>query len=98
MNIFEERDMYVKKSMRSDMNKIFVFTVDHLSKYLAMRLTLDLDTELSESDRLLNFCIYIAPLPGPFVVLSGSLTLRQVNDKFWRVNRPLEMYYSWKKT
>jgi len=84
--------------MRSNMNRIFVFTVDHLSKYLAMRLTLDLDTELSESDRLLNFCIYIAPLPGPFVVLSGSLTLRQVNDKFWRVNRPLEMYYSWKKT
>ncbi|XP_043279036.1 E3 ubiquitin-protein ligase RING1 [Venturia canescens] len=73
-------------------------TVDHLSKYLAMRLTLDLDTELSESDRLLNFCIYIAPTPGQLVVLSGAQTLRQVNDKFWRVNRPLEMYYSWKKT
>ncbi|KAL7290274.1 hypothetical protein TKK_0015976 [Trichogramma kaykai] len=74
-------------------------TVDHLSKYLAMRLTLDLDTEmLSESERLLNFCIYIAPTPGQLVVLSGSQTLRQVNDKFWRVNRPLEMYYSWKKT
>lgn len=75
-----------------------VFAVDHLSKYLAMRLTLDLDTELSESDRLLNFCIYIAPSPGQLVVLSGSQTLRQVNDKFWRVNRPLEMFYSWKKT
>lgn len=73
-------------------------TVDHLSKYLAMRLTLDLDTELSDSDRLVNFCIYIAPSPGQLVVLSGSQTLRQVNDKFWRVNRPLEMYYSWKKT
>lgn len=73
-------------------------TVDHLSKYLAMRLTLDLDTELSESHRHLNFCIYIAPSPGQLVVLSGSQTLRQVNDKFWRVNRPLEMYYSWKKT
>ncbi|XP_003425595.1 E3 ubiquitin-protein ligase RING1 [Nasonia vitripennis] len=74
-------------------------TVDHLSKYLAMRLTLDLDTELlSESDRLLNFCIYIAPTTGQLVVLSGSQTLRQVKDKFWRVNRPLEMYYSWKKT
>ncbi|XP_019884026.1 E3 ubiquitin-protein ligase RING1 isoform X1 [Camponotus floridanus] len=73
-------------------------TVDHLSKYLAMRLTLDLDTELSESDRLLNFCIYIAPSSGQLVVLNGSQTLRQVNDKFWRVNRPLEMFYSWKKT
>lgn len=77
---------------------IYMFTVDHLSKYLAMRLTLDLDTELSESDRLLNFCIYIAPTPGQLVVLSGAQTLRQVNDKFWRVNRPLEMFYSWKKT
>ncbi|XP_011311061.1 E3 ubiquitin-protein ligase RING1 [Fopius arisanus] len=73
-------------------------TVDHLSKYLAMRLTLDPDTDLSESDRLLNFCIYIAPSPGQYVVLSGSQTLRQVNDKFWRVNRPLEIFYSWKKT
>ncbi|XP_046424315.1 E3 ubiquitin-protein ligase RING1-like [Neodiprion fabricii] len=73
-------------------------TVDHLSKYLATRLTLDLDTELSESHRHLNFCIYIAPSPGQLVVLSGSQTLRQVNDKFWRVNRPLEMYYSWKRT
>lgn len=73
-------------------------TVDHLSKYLAMRLTLDLDTELPENYRLLNFCIYIAPVAGQYVVLSGNQTLNQVNDKFWKVNRPLEMYYSWKKT
>ncbi|XP_044732955.1 E3 ubiquitin-protein ligase RING1 [Chrysoperla carnea] len=73
-------------------------TVDHLSKYLAMRLTLDLDSELPETYRLLNFCIYIAPTPDQFVVLSGNQTLRQVNDKFWKVNKPLEMYYSWKKT
>ena len=73
--------------------------MDHLSKYLAMRLTLDLDTDLlSESDRLLNFCIYIAPTPNQLVVLSGSQTLCQVNEKYWQVNRPLEMYYSWKKT
>lgn len=73
-------------------------TVDHLSKYLAMRLTLDLDSELPENLRLLNFCIYIAPVSGQYVVLSGNQTLNQVNDKFWKVNRPLEMYYSWKKT
>lgn len=73
-------------------------TVDHLSKYLAMRLTLDLDSELPENYRLLNFCIYIAPVSGQYVVLSGNQTLTQVNDKFWKVNRPLEMYYSWKKT
>ncbi|XP_067006687.1 E3 ubiquitin-protein ligase RING1 [Anabrus simplex] len=74
-------------------------SVDHLSKYLAMRLTLDLDeADLPENLRLLNFCIYIAPTPGQLVVLSGSQTLRQVNDKFWKVNKPLEMYYSWKKS
>ncbi|XP_017464323.1 PREDICTED: E3 ubiquitin-protein ligase RING1-like, partial [Rhagoletis zephyria] len=38
-------------------------TVDHLSKYLAMRLTLDLGSELPEAYRMLNFCIYIAPQP-----------------------------------
>lgn len=73
-------------------------SVDHLSKYLAMRLTLDLDAELPEAYRLLNFCIYVAPAPGQFVPLAGSQTLRQINDKFWKVNKPLEMYYSWKKT
>nr|XP_019553571.2 E3 ubiquitin-protein ligase RING1-like isoform X1 [Aedes albopictus] len=73
-------------------------TVDHLSKYLAMRLTLDLETELPEAYRLVNFCIYIAPQPSQLVVLSGNQTLSQVNEKFWKVNKPLEMYYSWKKS
>ncbi|VVD05847.1 E3 ubiquitin-protein ligase RING1 [Leptidea sinapis] len=73
-------------------------SVDHLSKYLAMRLTLDLDAELPEAYRLLNFCIYVVPSPGQFVPLAGSQTLRQINDKYWKVNKPLEMYYSWKKT
>ncbi|KAL7648657.1 UNVERIFIED_CONTAM: hypothetical protein RMT77_000564 [Armadillidium vulgare] len=75
-------------------------TVDHLSKYLAMRLTLatrtgELETELPSS--LNNFCIYVAPTPDQYIVLSGSLTLEQVNEKYWRVNKPMEMFYSWKK-
>ncbi|KAB7505133.1 E3 ubiquitin-protein ligase RING2 [Armadillidium nasatum] len=74
--------------------------VDHLSKYLAMRLTLatrtgELETELPSS--LNNFCIYVAPTPDQYIVLSGSLTLEQVNEKYWRVNKPMEMFYSWKK-
>ncbi|XP_053692085.1 E3 ubiquitin-protein ligase RING1 [Sabethes cyaneus] len=73
-------------------------TVDHLSKYLAMRLTLDLETELPEACRLVNFCIYIAPQPSQLVALSGNQALSQVNEKFWKVNKPLEMYYSWKKS
>ncbi|XP_046990800.1 E3 ubiquitin-protein ligase RING1 [Schistocerca americana] len=73
-------------------------TVDHLGKYLAMRLTLDLEAEVPEPLRLLNFCIYIASAPGQLIVLSGTQTLRQVNDKFWKINKPLEMFYSWKRS
>lgn len=73
-------------------------TVDHLHKYLAMRLTLDLDSQLSQTHHLLNFCIYISPSTGQYVQLNGNQTLGQVNDKYWKVNKPLEMFYSWKKT
>ncbi|VEN36514.1 unnamed protein product [Callosobruchus maculatus] len=73
-------------------------TVDHLHKYLAMRLTLDLDSQLPTTHSLLNFCIYISPATGQYVQLNGNQTLGQVNDKYWKVNKPLEMYYSWKKT
>lgn len=52
-----------------------------------MRLTLDLETELPEADRLLNFCIYIAPQPHQLLVLNGNQTLHQVNDKFWKVSQ-----------
>lgn len=67
-------------------HNIIYVPVDHLSKYLAMRLTLDLDAELPEAYRLLNFCIYVAPSPGQFVPLAGSQTLRQINDRFWKVS------------
>lgn len=75
-------------------------TIDHLSKYLAMRLTLanrtgELETELPSS--LNNFCIYIAPTPDQYIIVVGSLTLEQINEKYWRVNKPMEMFYSWKK-
>ncbi|KAF2880601.1 hypothetical protein ILUMI_25565 [Ignelater luminosus] len=73
-------------------------TVDHLHKYLAMRLTLDLDSQLSQTHHLLNFCIYISPTAGQYVQLNGNQTLGQVNDRYWKVNKPLEMFYSWKKT
>ncbi|KAK6622682.1 hypothetical protein RUM43_008524 [Polyplax serrata] len=70
-------------------------TIDHLSKYLAMRLTLDnMNSDLSDSLGLVNFCIYIAPSPGQLILLTGNQTLRQVNDKYWKEDKPLEMYYS----
>ncbi|CAH1720918.1 E3 ubiquitin-protein ligase RING2-A-like [Aphis gossypii] len=67
-------------------------TVDHLSKYLAMRLTLDLVSELPE--RALSFLIYVSPTSDEYVPLNGNQTLRQVHDKYWNVNKPLEMFYS----
>jgi len=61
-------------------------TVDHLSKYLAMRLTLD--AQLPEATfKSLTFSIYIAPMPSQLVVLSGNQTLQQVNEKFWKVRK-----------
>lgn len=71
-------------------------TVDHLSKYLATRLALDIGSELPE--RSYNFCIYVSPSQGQFILLTGTHTLRFVNDKYWKINKPLEMYYSCKKT
>lgn len=68
------------------------FLVDHLSKYLAMRLTLDLVPELPE--RALSFLIYVSPTSDQYVPLNGNQTLRQVHDKYWKENKPLEMFYS----
>lgn len=51
-----------------------------------MRLTLDLETELPDSDRFVNFCIYIAPQSTQLLVLNGNQTLHQVNERFWKVN------------
>jgi len=59
-----------------------------------MRLTVNLDSEIS--DRALNICIYVAPTTNQFVPLKGNQTLRNVHNKFWKVNKPLEMFYSFK--
>uniref|UniRef100_A0A336M8A3 RING-type E3 ubiquitin transferase n=1 Tax=Culicoides sonorensis TaxID=179676 RepID=A0A336M8A3_CULSO len=95
-----------------------IATVDHLSKYLAMRLTIDLEKQAPEH-RLLNFCIYILPqneqtaVPAPtgtngastsassgdqFVVLPGSYSLAQISEQYWKVNKPMELFYTWKKS
>ncbi|KAF0305576.1 E3 ubiquitin-protein ligase RING2 [Amphibalanus amphitrite] len=70
-------------------------TVDHLTKYLVMRLPLDLESPLAGT--LTNFTIAVSPTPGHFVTLPGDLSLEQVSEKYWRVGRPLELVYSWKK-
>lgn len=70
-------------------------TVDHLSKYLAMRLALDkFEQDASAPRSVAPFAIFIAATPGQFTPLPGSMTLDQVNDKYWKLNKPLEMYYA----
>lgn len=65
-----------------------------------MRFALDKQEELGAEapTEISPFCIYIAVTPGQFSLLDGNVTLDQVNEKFWKVNKPLEMFYSFKKT
>ncbi|XP_074649178.1 E3 ubiquitin-protein ligase RING2-like [Tubulanus polymorphus] len=44
-----------------------------------------------------KYTIAIATSPGTFVPLNGNKQLEQVNEKYWRVNKPLEMFYSLQK-
>ncbi|XP_012688372.1 E3 ubiquitin-protein ligase RING2-A isoform X2 [Clupea harengus] len=94
-------------------------TVDHLSKYLALRIALEerqTDQPAEEPGvgetasggegsragppgRLLDisekqYTIYITTSSGQFSTLNGSLTLELVNEKYWKVNKPLELYYA----
>ncbi|XP_007569130.1 E3 ubiquitin-protein ligase RING2-A isoform X2 [Poecilia latipinna] len=99
-------------------------TVDHLSKYLALRIALeerrtDGPTEnrgkeeggaegegetgaasrSGEGTSLSNisekqYTIYITTRGGQFSTLNGSLTLELVNEKYWKVRKPLELYYA----
>lgn len=44
------------------------------------------------------FAIHIAVTPGQFSLLDGNVSLDQVNEKFWKVNKPLQMFYAFKKS
>uniref|UniRef100_A0AAQ4PGD2 RING-type E3 ubiquitin transferase n=2 Tax=Gasterosteus aculeatus aculeatus TaxID=481459 RepID=A0AAQ4PGD2_GASAC len=81
-------------------------TVDHLSKYLALRIALEdrrADRETEEAggagEGLRNisekqYTIYIMTRGGQFSTLNGSLTLELVNEKYWKVRKPLELFYA----
>uniref|UniRef100_A0A2K6L5C7 E3 ubiquitin-protein ligase RING1 n=1 Tax=Rhinopithecus bieti TaxID=61621 RepID=A0A2K6L5C7_RHIBE len=110
-------------------------TVDHLSKYLALRIALERRQQQEagepggpgggasdtggpdggggegggagggdgpeepalpslEGVSEKQYTIYIAPGGGAFTTLNGSLTLELVNEKFWKVSRPLELCYA----
>ncbi|XP_030849241.1 E3 ubiquitin-protein ligase RING2 isoform X2 [Strongylocentrotus purpuratus] len=81
-------------------------SIDHLAKYLSMRIALDLrDAGSMDSQSSSNqneggcgeFTIFISTYPGQFQPLTGNQTLEQVNERHWKANRPLEMYFLSKK-
>jgi len=95
--------------------------VEHLCKYLAMRIGLDLaSTSKKQSDpthingsslpvssssstnakdqAVKDLTIYIASVPGQMTPLGTPLSLTQVNEKYWKVNKPMEMFYSFRRT
>ncbi|XP_018609881.1 E3 ubiquitin-protein ligase RING2-A-like [Scleropages formosus] len=94
-------------------------TVDHLSKYLALRIALEERQASRQADRAAGgdaaagdeaggggggvnlqdvsekqYTIYITTSGGQFSTLNGSLTLELVNEKYWKVSKPLELYYA----
>ncbi|XP_005106874.1 E3 ubiquitin-protein ligase RING2 [Aplysia californica] len=75
-------------------------TVDHLSKYLAIRLSIDTSSDCDEEEVSSGsrFDIFVASPPGHFVLLSGTTNLEHVKDKYWKVNKPLEIFYSVRKS
>uniref|UniRef100_A0A673JIA3 RING-type E3 ubiquitin transferase n=1 Tax=Sinocyclocheilus rhinocerous TaxID=307959 RepID=A0A673JIA3_9TELE len=74
-------------------------TVDHLSKYLALRVALEEGSSGTPEGALRHvsekqFTIYISTAAGQFTTLNGSLTLELVNQKFWKLCKPLELFYA----
>jgi len=45
---------------------------------------------------ILNFLTYIVSTTDQcaIVSLNGNQTLRQVHNKYWKMNKPMEMFYS----
>ena len=44
-----------------------------------------------------KYAIFVATGGDNYSQLSGTMTLEQVNDRYWKLNKPLEMYYSLQK-
>lgn len=75
-----------------------------LIKYHRIRVLLYLSTSTcilflgtSSSGGENKYTIYIASNPGNYTALNGAMTLEQVNEKYWRINKPLEMFYAVQK-
>ncbi|KAK7832760.1 hypothetical protein U0070_026956 [Myodes glareolus] len=76
-------------------------TVAHLSKYLAVRSALEELGSKGESSQMnldtaseKQYTIYAATARGKLTALNGSFSLELVSEKYWKVNKPMELYYA----
>ncbi len=53
-------------------------------------------TSTASSSKKCPFAVFIAAGPGQFHPLPGDWSLTAVSDKYWKVNRPLELFYAYK--
>lgn len=74
-------------------------TVNHLSKYLWTRLCVEVNANSVEcgiSEPNEEFQLFICPnekLPNSFQLMAQNLALEQILDKYWKFNRPIELFY-----
>ncbi|XP_057622764.1 E3 ubiquitin-protein ligase RING2-like [Chionomys nivalis] len=76
-------------------------TVAHLSKYLAVSSALEERGSKGESSQMnldsaseKQYTVYIVTARGQFTALNGSFSLELVAEKYWKVNKPMELYYA----
>jgi len=80
-------------------------SIDHMSQYLALRLASDLGlnpadqippSPLPAEKEVVGLKIYIYQTPGPgteLTELTGPETLEMVIEDYWKVLKPMELYY-----
>lgn len=80
-------------------------SIDHLSQYLVLRLGSDLgfapdningDEDVSPDKEVVGLKIYVYQTPGPgteLIELTGPETLEMVLEDYWKVTKPMELFY-----
>jgi E3 ubiquitin-protein ligase RNF1/2 len=74
------------------------FKVSHLAKYLSTRLCVEQSgSKSTETQEASDFNLY-ARQQQSYQILVGNTTLDQIHDKYWRLSKPLELFYTFKAT
>jgi len=69
-------------------------TAEHLAAYFATRFDIDRSEkgQISDAEKV-TYVLYVSTGPQSYLALPGNITLEQINDKYWKQNRPLELFY-----